>query len=44
MLLIYNWEMLLIPGTSSVAHVEANVAAAGVSLTGTDFRAQSEAV
>jgi pyridoxine 4-dehydrogenase len=36
--------MLPIPGTSQVAHVEENIAAAGVELTDAEFKALSEAV
>ncbi|PTR23583.1 aryl-alcohol dehydrogenase-like predicted oxidoreductase [Rhodococcus sp. OK519] len=36
--------MLPIPGTSSVAHLEENVSAAGIELSGSEFAALSEAV
>jgi aryl-alcohol dehydrogenase-like predicted oxidoreductase len=36
--------MLPIPGTSSVAHLEENVAAAGVELTGDELTTLTEAV
>jgi pyridoxine 4-dehydrogenase len=36
--------MLPIPGTSSVAHVEDNIAAAGIELTGAELAALTEAV